>query len=231
MINYNFLANKYNQIPIEKRIIKLRDLNRLESLYKKLSKEEKIKAEPFPECYLPSKKALKQKPKFNKNWFITIDGQKYYYTFDKDERVARYYKNGKLANLDIVKEYKKKHKIFENLKGKGIHYVFKSENHKKEIDREFSDLGGMYFRMPRVDKNKVPYPENPVKPYVRLRKGDKIWYKKRNELTEEDKLLLPPPPPVPNATKEQIIEARKAYNEWKKRMGNNLPPPPPPRKN
>ena len=169
--------------------------------------------------------------KFNKNWFITIKGQKYYYTFDKKERIARYYKNGKLVNLDIVKEYKKKHKIFEKLKASGKHYVFKPENDKKEIDREFSDLGGMYFRMPSAHKNKVPYPNNPIKPYVRLRKGDKIWYKKRSELTEEDKLLLPPPPPVPNATKEQIIEARRAYNEWKKRMGNNLPPPPPPRKN
>ena len=174
---------------------------------------------------------IKNNQKLNKNWFITIDGQKYYYTFDKNERVARYYKNGKLANLDIVKEYKKKHKIFEKLKASGKHYVYKPDNDQKEIDREFSDLGGIYFRMSRVDKNKVKYPENPIKPYVKLRKGDKIWYKKRAELTEEEKLLLPPPPPVPNATKEQILEARKAYDEWKKRMGNDLPPPPKPKKN
>lgn len=168
--------------------------------------------------------------KFHKNWFITIDNQKYYYTFDKNERIARYYKNGKLVNLDIVKEYKKKHKIFEKLKASGKHYVFKPENDKKEIDREFSDLEGIYFRMSRADKNKVPYPENPVKPYIKLRKGDKVWYKKRDELTAEDKLLLPPPPPVPNATKEQILEAKKAYDAWKKRIGDNLPPPPPPAK-
>lgn len=166
--------------------------------------------------------------KFNKNWFITINGQKYYYTFDKKERIARYYLNGKLVNLDIVEEYKKKHKIFEKLKASGKHYVFKPENEQTEIHREFSDLGGMYFRMPRADKNKVPYPENPIKPYVRLRKGDKIWYIKRDELTAEEKLLLPPPPPVPNATKEQILKARKAYSDWKKRTGNDLPIPPPP---
>lgn len=223
---YNTLAKKYNAVPIEKRIIKLKDLNKLESLYKQLSKEEKRNAQPFPECYLPNKKVNQEKPKLHKNWYITIDGQKYYYTFDKNERIARYYKNGKLVNLDIVKEYKKKNKIYEKLKTTGKHYVFKSENAKKEIDREFSDLGGMYFRMPRVDKNKVSRPENRIKPYVELRKGDKIWYKKRSELTEEDKLLLPPPPPRPNATKEEIKRAKKAYHDWKKRVGIELSPPP-----
>ena len=163
---------------------------------------------------------------FKKNWFITIDNQKYHYTFNKNERIARYYKNGKLVNLDIIKEYNKKHKKFEGLKSSGKHYVFKYENKKQEIDREFSDLGGMYFRMSRAEKNKVPYPKNPIKPYVRLRKGDKIWYKKLNELTAEDKLLLPPPPPIPNASKEEILKAKKAYDNWKKTTGNDLPLPP-----
>ncbi len=157
-------------------------------------------------------------PKFNKDWYITIDGQKYYYTFDKNERIARYYKNGKLVELDVVKEYKKKHKIFESLKAKGKHYVFKTKKEQEEIEREFSDLGGMYFRMPRADKNKVPRPENPVKPYIRLRKGDKVWYKKFENLTEEEKLLLPPPPPMPNATKAEKEKATKAYKAWKNRV-------------
>ena len=94
-------------------------------------------------------------PRFNKDWYITINSQKYYYTFDKKERIARYYKNGKLANLDIVKEYNKKHKVFENLKKEGKHYIFKVTKAQKVIDREFSDLGGMYFRMQRADKSKV----------------------------------------------------------------------------
>ena len=161
---------------------------------------------------------IQEKPKFHKDWFITIDGEKYYYTFDKNERIARYYKNGKLVKLDIVKEYKKKHKIFESLKAEGKHYVFKNKEEQEKIDREFSDLGGMYFRMTRADKNKVPRPKNPVKPYIRLRKGDKIWYKKFENLTEEEKLLLPPPPPMPNATKAEKEKATKAYKAWKKRV-------------
>ncbi|WP_439127504.1 M56 family metallopeptidase [Polaribacter sp.] len=168
--------------------------------------------------------------KFNMGWFITIDNQRYYYTFDKNKRVAKYYLNGKFVDLDIVKEYKKKYKNLEKLKNTGKHYVFKTKIEKKLIDREFSDLGGMYFRMSKADKNKIPFPVNPIKPYVRLRKGDKIWYKKLSELTEKEKLLLPPPPPKPNASKEEILKAKKAYKAWKKRTGNDLPPPPPPKK-
>ena len=178
-----------------------------------------------------SKKVIdkQEKPKFHKNWFITIDGEKYYYTFDKNERVARYYKNNKLVDLDIVKEYNKKHKTFENLKNTGKHYVFKTKEAQKEIDKEWSDLGGMYFRMPRTDKNKVSRPINPKKPYIALRKNNKVFYKLRKDLTAEDKLLIPPPPPVPNATKEEIIKAKEAYKAWKKRTGNDFAPPPPPR--
>ncbi|SHM81338.1 M56 family metallopeptidase [Polaribacter sp. KT 15] len=193
--------------------LKLKDVNALKITY---NKEENV----------PSLIKKATDPKFNKNWFITIDGQKYYYTFDKKERVVRYYKDGKLVNLDIVKEYNKKHKIFEKLKKEGKHYVFKTETEQKVIKREWSDLGGMYFRMSRADKSKVPFPVNPIKPYVKLRKGNKVWYKKKSELTEEDKLLLPPAPPKPNASKEEVLKAKKAYQDWKKRTGNDIPPPP-----
>jgi bla regulator protein BlaR1 len=170
---------------------------------------------------------IQESPKFNKNWYITIDNQKYFYTFDNNERIARYYKNGKLVNLDIIKECKRKRQIFENLKSTGKHYVFKTDKEQKQIDKEFSDLGGMYFRMSRADKNKVSRPINPRKPYITLRKNNKVFYKLRKDLTEEDKLLIPPPPPVPNATKEEILKAKEAYEAWKKRTGNDGAPPPP----
>lgn len=160
-----------------------------------------------------------QKKGFHKNWFITIDGQKYYYTFDRKERVARYYKNGKLVNLDIVKEYKKKHKIFKQLKNTGKHYVFKSKKEQKVIDREFSDLGGMYFRMPRKNKNKVSRPDHPSKPYVTLWKNGEKFYKKRSELTKEDRLLMMPPPPPPNASKEELKKFKASMRAWRERTG------------
>jgi len=160
-----------------------------------------------------------QKTRFHKNWFITIDGQKYYYTFDKNERIARYYKNGKLANLNIIKEYKKKYTIFKRLQNSGKHYVFKTKSAQKEIDREFSDLGGMYFRMPRADKNKVSYPNAPSRPYITLWKNGKKFYKKKSELTTEDRLLMMPPPPLPNASKKDIRKAKESMKAWRKRTG------------
>ncbi|EAQ42323.1 M56 family metallopeptidase [Polaribacter sp. MED152] len=170
---------------------------------------------------------VQKDPKFNKGWFITIDNQKYYYTFDKNERIARYYKNGKFVNLDIVKEYKKKQLIFKKLQASGKHYVFKKGKEKETIDREFSDLGGMYFRMSRADKNKVSRPINPLRPYIRLMKNDVVFYKLRKDLTAEDKLLLPPPPPPHNASDEEKLRAKMEREAWKKRTGNTLNQIPP----
>lgn len=219
------------------KIYKVKDINKLVSLYKKMSKKQQNSITDIRKVVPPPPpKKSQEKVTIHKNWFITIDGQKYHYTFDKNERIARYYKNGKLVNLDIIKEYNKKHKTFERLKNTGKHYVFKSEKDKKEIEREFSDLGGMYFRMPRIDKNKVPFPKNPHEEYVKLeRKDGSHYYKKRSELNSEDKKLLstkfpPPPPPLKkNATKKEIERHNKATKLWKE-MVEKLPPPPPPRK-
>ncbi|TLP74523.1 M56 family metallopeptidase [Maribacter sp. ACAM166] len=49
---YNTLSKKYNAIPIEKRIIPLKDLEVLETIFKSMSKVQKGAAQPFPE-YLP----------------------------------------------------------------------------------------------------------------------------------------------------------------------------------
>lgn len=52
---YNALAKKYNEQPQNKRIIKLKDIKRLEYLYSLMSKEQKSKAQPFPNCPPPPK--------------------------------------------------------------------------------------------------------------------------------------------------------------------------------
>lgn len=202
----------------------------------------------------PAGKAKQEKISFHKDWYITIDGQKYYYTFDKNERVARYYKKGKLVQLDIIKEYNKKHKVFEALKNSGKHYVFKTEEERKLIDQEFSDLGGMYFRMQQVDKSKVPYPKNPIGEYIKLeRKDGSYYFKKRSELTNEDRKLLKvrmPPPAMdtiytykyfvekiqaaPKTGKAYMIRIKQMYKEMTPKQRKQviepakvLPPPPP----
>ncbi|MCB0447256.1 MAG: M56 family metallopeptidase, partial [Gelidibacter sp.] len=47
---YNKLAKKYNAVDIEERIIKKKDLERLETIYRKMTLVQRAKAQPFPEC-------------------------------------------------------------------------------------------------------------------------------------------------------------------------------------
>ncbi|WP_347373952.1 M56 family metallopeptidase [Aequorivita sp. Q41] len=54
LAEYNKLAKSYNAVAIEKRIIKKKDLERLEIIYKKMSDAQKAKAQPFTECDCPS---------------------------------------------------------------------------------------------------------------------------------------------------------------------------------
>ncbi|QNM85636.1 M56 family metallopeptidase [Polaribacter pectinis] len=72
---YNTLAKKYNKQPKDKRVIKLKDINRLEFLYKQLSETEKKNAEPFPECPPPPKTPSKKISITNKK-----DGKKVEFT-------------------------------------------------------------------------------------------------------------------------------------------------------
>ncbi|NND62210.1 MAG: M56 family metallopeptidase [Flavobacteriaceae bacterium] len=50
---YNALAKKYNAVDIKERVIKLKELKRLETIYRLMTPAQKAKAEPFPECYPP----------------------------------------------------------------------------------------------------------------------------------------------------------------------------------
>ena len=50
LAKFNILAEKYNAVSIENRVIPLEDLKVLEAIYRKMSSEQKEKAQPFPEC-------------------------------------------------------------------------------------------------------------------------------------------------------------------------------------
>lgn len=53
MKEYTLLAKKYNAQDKEERVVLLKDLKRLEYIYKKMSAKQKATAEPFPECIPP----------------------------------------------------------------------------------------------------------------------------------------------------------------------------------
>ncbi len=60
LVEYNKLATLYNNQPQDKRIIKLKDLNRLEYIFNKMTVKQKENAEPFPDCPpLPTKSQVK----------------------------------------------------------------------------------------------------------------------------------------------------------------------------
>ncbi len=63
---YNKLAKKYNAVDIEERIIKKKDLERLETIYRKMTEEQKANAEPFPECLPPPPPKPPKAPKLPK---------------------------------------------------------------------------------------------------------------------------------------------------------------------
>ena len=126
---------------------------------------------------------------------------------------------------DDVKKYIALNGTYEKVRTKNPHFIKSSEKRQSEIKNLFSELSGMYFKLSSLDKKKVKRPVFPQHPYIRLKKNNKIFYKLKNKLTAEDKLLLPPPPPIPNASKEEILKAKKAYTAWEIRTGN-IPPPP-----
>lgn len=125
--------------------------------------------------------------------------------------------------------YRSLNSLYNKLRNQKPHYVKSSKKRQRELDNLFSKLGSMYFKLSKTDKRKVKRPVHPFKPYLKLKKNNKVFYKLRKDLTEEDKLLFPPPPPRPNASRDEILKAKQAYNNWKKRTGNDGAPPPPPR--
>lgn len=65
MNTYNRLAKLYNKQPEASRVIPLSDLKRLETIYRKMTSEQKEKAVPFPNCP-PQEKNIKIKIKGDK---------------------------------------------------------------------------------------------------------------------------------------------------------------------
>lgn len=128
-----------------------------------------------------------------------------------------------------INVYNRKNKYYEELRLEKPHFVKSTKERQKQLEKLFSELGSLYFKLSKEDKGKAKRPIHPYDPYLKLRKNNKVFYKLRSELTEEDRLLIPPPPPVPDASVEEILKAKNAYKEWKKRTGNDFAPLPPPK--
>jgi hypothetical protein len=142
--------------------------------------------------------------------------------FLKEERTVIEVLEKSKDNSASLEKYNYLNDLYEGDRNLKPHYVKSSEIRQKELENLFAKIGGLYFKLSKANKRKTKRPTHPYHPYLKLRKNNKVFYKLRNDLTEEDKLLFPPPPPNPNASKVEILKAKKAYSDWKKRTGNDL---------
>lgn len=122
-------------------------------------------------------------------------------------------------------DYKIENKYYEANRIKEPHFIKRSKERQGQLLKSLSTLRLVYANLSTEYKKKAKKPIHPHNPYVKLNKNNKVFFKLRSALTEEDKLLIPPPPTVPDASKEEILKVKKAYKDWKKRTGN-IPPPP-----
>lgn len=124
---YNTLAKKYKTQPEDKRIIKLKDVKRLEYLYGLMSGKQKANAEPFPNCPPPPPSPVIKKgdisnipeppapPIVKKSAVSDIPPppapkSPLDYVIDMAKKGATFYYNGKKISSDIAIELLKKNK-------------------------------------------------------------------------------------------------------------------------
>jgi hypothetical protein len=144
---YNKLAKKYNAVDIEERIIKKKDLERLETIYRKMTEEQKANAEPFPECIPPPPPIPPKQPLHKK------EGTKNLAEI-KNENPVIYYKD-KIITLEEAEDLAKKNKI-ESMN------IIKSDNGRSKV-----------FITEKINSDKkVPEPPKAPKP-PKVKKGEK----------------------------------------------------------
>ncbi|PQJ80750.1 M56 family metallopeptidase [Polaribacter porphyrae] len=120
--------------------------------------------------------------------------------------------HGLKSYIDLNKEY-------ENKRNKKPHFVKSSKKRQQELNEIFSKLGSMYFNLSKESKRKAKRPIHPFKPYVRLKKNGEIFYKLKEDLTEDDKMLLPPRPLMSNASDKEKKKFLKELEKWEVRTG------------
>ena len=114
-----------------------------------------------------------------------------------------------VQNSKKVEKYRRDVEAYHKSLKNGEHFVFRSKDEKVKLLEAWSDLGGRYFQLSSADKKKVARPQSPYPPFVRLQKDGKVYYKLREEMTQEEIDRLPPPPPP-------------------MKVSDSIPPPPPP---
>jgi len=123
---------------------------------------------------------------------ITIDNVKYHFSKKHKKYISE---AGVIGHFDVVTEYKKMFTTIKKMVAEG-HYVYKSQEERRLMDRMDSDLGGMYARMKSTERLQVKRPQPFKTPYIGfVNVSGEVYFKHRDKLTAEEKAALPPPPP------------------------------------
>lgn len=116
---YNKLAKKYNAVVIEKRIIPLKDLKVLETIYREMTDKQKTDAEPFPECIPPPAPKTPKAPSLEyKNLYMAAEAppapnaNPVEYINELAKRGATFYLDNRKITVDEAIELSKSNKDF-----------------------------------------------------------------------------------------------------------------------
>jgi len=201
IVEYNKLAKEYNKQPEYRRIIKLKDLNRLEYIFNKMTTKQKNNAEPFPNLPPP--------PESKEHWLL----KRPVYQAISPDSIHPLMLSGSKGSLRISMPDKLKveEDEYESLRLYVGHETKKELQDKatKEQIAEYNKLAKHYNNM---SKNDMVVKVTDIN---RLSYIYKLMTKKQKQNAEPFPNFPPPPPPV-KIGQEKIIEVP---------MKN--PPPPP----
>ncbi len=237
---YNKLASQHNDKPEKLRIIKQIDFERMEYLYKKMSKEQQAKAEPFPNFPPPPPPAT---------GFVNVNGET---LFVIHYNPKRYYnkkgylvdKNGKILNGNIqvnASDVLPGHYITKIYKDNKVVVEFNDNMQKQqqataEEVAEYNKLASQHNDKP--ERNRI-YKQKDVE---RMEYIYKRMSKDQQANAEPFPNFPPPPPPAPESPKAMKVKEvpqppvpADATPAQKKKMQatidsyeKEVPPPPPP---
>lgn len=201
---YNKLAKKYNTQPENKRIIKLKDVKRLEYLYGLMTEKQKENAEPFPNCPPPPEpphvkkgepsdippppppapkvKEGYQVPDPSKTGFIEINGKDHFYSV-RDGKTKYYNRWGVEVDKKGNKLSTKQTDGRKVVKGQKITKVYKGNKVISEFKKTWDD----------EDINQIPPPPEPKAPLdyvIEMAKKDATFYYKDKKISSDKAIEL-----------------------------------------
>ncbi|WP_162138293.1 M56 family metallopeptidase [Xanthomarina gelatinilytica] len=236
LAEYNKLAKQYNLQPEATRIVPLNDLKKLESIFNKMTIQQKENAQPFPNC--------PQKLIPTINGILCEGGCTVNISREATKKLILGTNTGEAITDFMIKFIGKPTVSVSGNKLNKKAIALLNENESDKMIQIFNiKTTNSHIKMPILiqlaDKNDENYSHSPI-----VKKGEKSDIPppptppKAPEI-QMNQDMPPPPPPIPaDATPEEKVKYQKTideYNKWyntkvKKGEKSDIPPPPTPPK-